>query len=93
MENLIEIILIAAVAFSASILTFFSGFGLRTLLLAAMLLFLPAASAIALTAVVHLINTIFISGLLLRFADARQALLFGIPSLAVLISGLKCWKP
>lgn len=51
--------IILLVAFFASILTFFSGFGLGTLLLAAMLCYYPPELAIALTAIVHLLNSLF----------------------------------
>ena len=49
--------IIPLVAFLASILTFFSGFGLGTLLMAAMLWYYPPELAIALTALVHLLNS------------------------------------
>lgn len=54
-----EIIVIAIVAFFASGLTFFSGFGLGTLLLPAFALFFPIEIAISLTAIVHFLNNIF----------------------------------
>jgi len=44
---------IALVAFTASLLTFFSGFGLGTLLTPAFALFFPINLAVALTAIVH----------------------------------------
>ncbi|MCM2349450.1 MAG: sulfite exporter TauE/SafE family protein [Bacteriovoracaceae bacterium] len=49
---------IMIVALLASILTFFSGFGLGTILLPAMALFFPIAVAIVLTGIVHFINGI-----------------------------------
>jgi uncharacterized protein len=52
-------IFIALVAFLASMLTFFSGFGLGTILLPAMALFFPIAVAIALTGIVHFLNGSF----------------------------------
>ena len=54
-----EYILIPIVALLASALTFFSGFGLGTLLLPAFALFFPVDVAIALTAIVHFLNNTF----------------------------------
>jgi uncharacterized membrane protein YfcA len=47
------------IALIASLLTFFSGFGLGTILLPAMGLFFPLAQAIVLTGIVHFINGTF----------------------------------
>ena len=52
-------LVICAVALLASTLTFYSGFGLGTLLLPAFALFVPVEQAVALTAVVHLLNSLF----------------------------------
>ncbi|HNB58476.1 MAG TPA: sulfite exporter TauE/SafE family protein, partial [bacterium] len=48
-----EFLLIAIAAFTASALTFFSGFGLGTILMPVFALFFPVHTAVALTAVVH----------------------------------------
>lgn len=61
---MLEILLIAVVAAGASLLTFFSGFGLGTMLLPVFLLFFPVDLAIAMTAVVHFLNNIFKTGLI-----------------------------
>lgn len=50
---------IISIALLASILTFFSGFGLGTILLPAMALFFPIAVAIVMTGIVHFINGTF----------------------------------
>jgi hypothetical protein len=52
-------VVVMAVAFIASGLTFFSRFGLGTLLLPAFAIFFPAEHAVALTAVVHFLNGLF----------------------------------
>lgn len=52
-------LVICSVAFLASGLTFFSGFGLGTLLLPAFAVFFPVSLAVALTAVVHFLNGAF----------------------------------
>lgn len=53
-----EYFIVGLVAFFASLLSFFSGFGLGTLLMPAFALFLPVDIAIGLTAVVHFLNNI-----------------------------------
>lgn len=73
---------VCVVAFLASSLTFFSGFGLGTLLLPAFALFYPVTQAVALTAVVHFLNGFFKLWLVGRFASLRVVLLFGLPALA-----------
>lgn len=54
-----EIIISALVACIASLLTFFSGFGLGTILTPVLILFFPVEVAIALTGIVHLLNNFF----------------------------------
>ena len=54
-----EIFIISLVAFIASLLTFFSGFGLGTILTPVLVLFFPVEIAIALTGIVHLLNNFF----------------------------------
>ncbi len=77
-----EILLISLAAFLASGFTFFSGFGLGTLLLPAMALFFPVPTAVALTAVVHFLNNLFKLGLVGRGAHRGVVLRFGLPALA-----------
>lgn len=75
-----EYIIICIVAFLASILTFFSGFGLGTILLPTLALFFPIEVAIALTGVVHFFNNMFKLVLVGRNASKRVLLYFGIPA-------------
>lgn len=75
-----EIIIPVIVALLASLLTFFSGFGLGTLLLPAFALFFPAEVAIMLTAIVHFLNNLFKTGLIGRRAHWQTLLWFGIPA-------------
>lgn len=82
-----EFALVPVVAFAASLLTLFSGFGLGTLLLPAFAVFFPTPLAIAMTAVVHLLNNLFKLGLLARDADWRMVLRFGGPSVAGALLG------
>lgn len=75
-----DILLICAVAFSASVLTFFSGYGLGTILLPVFTLFFPVELAIAMTAVVHLLNNLFKVILVGSNVNVQVLLRFGIPS-------------
>lgn len=72
---------IALVSLLASLLTFFSGFGLGTLLLPVFSLFFDLETAIALTAIVHFFNNLFKLGLVYKKIDRGIVLKFGIPSL------------
>jgi uncharacterized membrane protein YfcA len=76
------VLLICAVAAAASALTFFSGFGLGTLLLPAFAVFYPIEQAVASTAIVHFLNGLFKLGLVGRHADRRVVLRFGLPAIA-----------
>ncbi len=80
-------LVICAVAFVASGLTFFSGFGLGTLLLPAFALFFPVDQAVALTAVVHFLNGLFKLALVGRHADRVTVLRFGLPAIAAAFAG------
>lgn len=82
-----EYIIISAVAFLASGLTLFSGFGLGTLLLPVFALFFPIELAIALTAIVHLLNNVFKFSLLARYAVLEIILKFGLPAAAAAYLG------
>jgi len=80
-------LIICIVSLTASGLTFFSGFGLGTLLLPAFALFVPVEQAIALTAIVHFLNSLY-KVLLVRGLVNRQVLLwFGLPAIAAAIIG------
>ncbi|RYD16862.1 MAG: sulfite exporter TauE/SafE family protein [Lysobacteraceae bacterium] len=82
-------LVICTVALLASGLTFFSGFGLGTLLLPAFALFFPVEQAIAMTAVVHMLNGLFKFALVGRHADRGVVLRFGVP--AILAAFLGAW--
>lgn len=78
---------ICLVAALASALTFFSGFGLGTLLLPAFVLFFPVEQAVAMTAVVHFANGLFKLGLVGRHANRAVVLRFGLPAIAAAFVG------
>lgn len=80
-------LVVCSVALFASALTFYSGFGLGTLLLPAFALFFPVEQAIALTAIVHFLNGLFKIGLVGRHANRRVLFRFGLPALITSILG------
>ena len=81
-------LVVCSVAFVASGLTLFSGFGLGTLLLPAFALCFPVEQAVALTAVVHFLNNLFKLALVGRHADRRAVLWFGVPAIGAALVGL-----
>jgi uncharacterized membrane protein YfcA len=84
-----EIIIISIAAFITAILTFFSGFGLGTILTPVFLVFFPIDLAIALTGIVHLFNNLFKVFLVGKNADKNVLLRFGIP--AVIAAFIGSW--
>lgn len=75
------------VSFLASILTFYSGFGLGTLLLPVFALWFPLREAVIMTAVVHLFNNLFKLALVKNFIDRFILIRFGLPALGAAILG------
>lgn len=82
-----DFLLIGTVAFLASGLTFFSGFGLGTLLLPAFALFFSTPIALAATGVVHLLNNLFKGTLVRKMVDWPTVLKFGLPAIPAAIFG------
>ncbi len=81
-----KFLLLPLVAFVASLLTFFSGFGLGTLLTPVFAFFFPLEVSITLTAIVHLLNNLFKAVLLRQHVNKQVLVRFGLP--AVLASFL-----
>jgi uncharacterized protein len=79
--------LIAVTALVASFLTFFSGFGLGTILLPVFAIYYDLEIAIALTAVVHLLNNLFKLSLVFKNISWPVVLRFGVPSLLAAFAG------
>lgn len=79
--------ILALVAFAASMLTFFSGFGLGTLLLAFMLIYFPPEIAVGITAIVHLVNNLFKWFLTRKNIDAGLVWAFGLPAIVGALLG------
>lgn len=85
-----ELVLVAGVAFSASLLTFFSGFGLGTLLMPIVALFFPLPIAIAITAIVHFSNNVLKFFLLARYSNYAILIRFGLPAVIFALLGAWC---
>jgi len=82
-----DIFIISLTAFVAAILTFFSGFGLGTILTPVFMVFFPVDLAIALTGVVHFFNNIFKLFLVGKNADKQVLIRFGIPAVIAAFAG------
>lgn len=82
-------LVICVTALLASGLTFFSGFGLGTLLLPAFAVFFPVELAVAMTGIVHFANGLFKLALIGKHAQKAVVLRFGIP--AMLTAFLGAW--
>ncbi len=82
-----EIVVISLAAFVVAILTFFSGFGLGTILTPVFMVFFPVELAIALTGIVHFFNNIFKLFLVGGNANKEVLLRFGIPAVIAAIIG------
>lgn len=84
-----QIFIIPLIALGASCLTFFSGFGLTTLMLPGLLLFFPVETAIALAAVIHLLNNVFKFLILRQNVNWPIAIKFGMPAFICAFFGAK----
>ncbi|HSF54111.1 MAG TPA: sulfite exporter TauE/SafE family protein [Algoriphagus sp.] len=82
-----DILIISLAAFLTAILTFFSGFGLGTLLTPVFALFFPIDLSIALTGVVHFFNNIFKIFLVGKNADKSVLIRFGVPAIFAALIG------
>jgi len=83
----VEIVIICLAAFLTTILTFFSGFGLGTILTPVFVFFFPIDLAIALTGLVHFFNNVFKLFLVGKFANRKVLLRFGVPAIIAAFAG------
>ena len=81
MEEFLLYFLLWISAFSASLLTFFSGFGLGTILLVVFGFFLPMELAIFSTAIVHFLNAVFKVSITFKRIDWNICVSFGLYAL------------
>ncbi|MEE3035370.1 MAG: sulfite exporter TauE/SafE family protein [Bacteroidota bacterium] len=82
-----DIVIISLVTFFAALLTFFSGFGLGTILTPIMMLYFPVEIAIAFTGVVHFSNNIFKLFIIGKKASKEVLVKFGIPAVLAAFAG------
>lgn len=85
-HNLTNIIIILS-AFVFAGLTFFSGFGLATVLTPVFIIFFPVPIAISLTAVVHFLNNLFKLLLVGKNGNVEVLLKFGLPAMIGAVFG------
>jgi len=83
----LEPFIIGIAAFVAAGLTFFSGFGLGTLLMPVLAIFFPVELAIMMTAVVHFINNLVKLAMLGRYANMEVVFRFGVPAFLAAMGG------
>lgn len=84
---LVGYVLIAVCTFFASLMSFYSGFGLGTILMPVIAIFFPLPIAIGLTAIVHLAHNLLKSGLLWKAIDWSVAMRFGTAALIASVPG------
>lgn len=82
-----EYIIICLFALLGSGLTFFSGFGLGTILLPVFAIFFPVDISVALVAIVHFLNNLFKFGLIGRKASKKVIIRFGVPAILAAFAG------
>lgn len=84
---IIEFFLIGFITFFASLISFFSGFGLATILMPFIAIFFPLPLAIALTAVVHLFHDSLKTAIFWPAINWKSAINFGGPAVIFSIFG------
>lgn len=82
-----EFVIVALAVLIGASLTFFSGFGLGTIMLPVFALFFDIEVAVGATAIVHLSNNLFKFLLVQKFIHFQTFLRFGIPAMAAAVLG------
>lgn len=82
-----EYFIIGGVSLLTAILTFFSGFGVGTILTPVFIVFFPIDIAIAMTAIVHFLNNLFKFGLTYKDIDKSVLIRFGVPAIPFAVLG------
>jgi uncharacterized membrane protein YfcA len=82
-----EFVILPVITFLIAILTFFSGFGLGTLLTPVLMIFFPADIAVIMTGIIHFSNNIFKLFLTGAHADKYIVIRFGIPAVIAAFMG------
>ena len=81
------ILFLSIAAFLVSFLSFFSGFGLGTILTPVFMVFVPVDLAISFSGIVHFCNNIFKLTLVGRRADRQVVFQFGLPAVVTAFAG------
>lgn len=81
MNDYLNYLAIALAALASSALTFFTGFGLGTLLMPALVPFVAVTNAVVITAIVHVLNNFLKLALLRNDVHWKVAIVFGAPAL------------
>lgn len=87
MTELTELLLLGGAALLASTMTFFTGFGLGTILLPVFAMFFSPTLAIGLTGVVHLVNNLVKFALMRKDINKAVILKFGVPAIVGAVVG------
>jgi len=82
-----EYFIVALIVLFGAALTFFSGFGLGTLMLPVFSVFFPVEVAVGATAIVHLANNLFKFGMVYKFVHIPTLIIFGIPAGIFAVTG------
>lgn len=87
MDGLAHIFLLPVASLVVAALTFFTGFGLGSLLLPLFVWQFGAVAAVPAVAIIHLLNNVYKVALTAKHADRSALLRFGIPAMLSAIAG------
>lgn len=82
-----EYFIIGIISCLTALLTFFSGFGLGTILMPVFAIFFPLEIAITLTAIVHFLNNLFKINLIWKNINTKILFLFAFPAAVTALLG------
>lgn len=85
--TLLPYMIVGIASAATSALTFFSGFGLGTLLMPVFAIFFSVEIAVMATAIVHFSNNIFKISLVGKFAERDLVIRFGLPAIIAALLG------
>jgi len=87
LSSVIDTLVIVIVTFVTSLITFFSGFGLGSVLMPVIGITVPIHTAIGITAIVHLVVSLFKSVILYKDIHWKTTVQFGAPAAILSIGG------
>lgn len=86
-SSVIDTLVIVVVTFVTSLITFFSGFGLGSVLMPVLGITVPIQTAIGITGIVHLVVSLFKSAILFKDINWKTTIQFGIPAAILAVGG------